>query len=193
MKNLVNEVDIQLKEQETRLRTSFNKTLQIESTRNSNFESKTEKKIDNIYKELCGRIESFENYHIRHNKNDTFINNNNLNEERLSEIEAKLRYKADINEIRKITDKINQLNETNNIEIKEISNIAWNAEQLCSRLTEDAFAKSDNNFQQIDEIKLKIEENSNITNNRLLIIEKKIKNQLKKTSNWMEEAQKTFK
>lgn len=91
MKNLAGEINIQMKDLESRLRTSFNKSLEIDATRNNTFELQIESKIDNINKELLSKIESIENQQVRHVKNNKFVYNTDVNEERLSEIEAKLR------------------------------------------------------------------------------------------------------
>lgn len=61
MKNLANEINIQMKDLENRLRISFNKSLEIDAARNSTFESKLESKIDNNNKDLLNKIESIEN------------------------------------------------------------------------------------------------------------------------------------
>jgi len=61
MRNLANEINIQMKDLESRLRTSFNKSLEIDAVRNNTFESKLESKIDTVNKELLNKIESVEN------------------------------------------------------------------------------------------------------------------------------------
>jgi hypothetical protein len=61
MINLAGEINIQMKDLESRLRTSFNKSLEIDAARNNTFELQIETKIDTINKELLNKIESVEN------------------------------------------------------------------------------------------------------------------------------------
>jgi hypothetical protein len=61
MKNLAGEINIQMKDLEGNDRTSFNKSLEIDATRNNTLELQIESKIDNINKELLSKIESIEN------------------------------------------------------------------------------------------------------------------------------------
>jgi hypothetical protein len=124
MKNLATEIDNNMKDLEIRLRSSFNKGLEMDAIRNTSFERKIESKIDNIHKDLVSRIESIESYNLRHNTFTDLPNNNTIDENRLSEIEAKIRYKADIKDMSKINDKIEEMNENFNISIKEITDIA---------------------------------------------------------------------